>query len=177
MLAFPRCRLSYLPAESSLLKIPNHGNFFVIEVKGARMSTLKLMGLVFGVVLVLLSMDCAFAETDKQTAEPAKEATELKKKTIIKSSPTSVKSKGMAVKNDGLDKRVDALFHRVDADKDGKVSHDEYMMPDELFFKNSDSNHDGFLTKEEMQNAWRKSMRRKRYRMMREQLKQKEPSK
>jgi hypothetical protein len=51
------------------------------------------------------------------------------------------------------------------------------MMPDELFFKNSDSNHDGFLTKEELQNAWRKSMRSKQYRMMREQLKQKQPSK
>ena len=159
-----------------MLKILNHVNLFVIELKGAKMSMLKFMALVFGVVLVLLTMNCAFAEVDKHTSEPKKKATESEKKTMTVT-PGPEESKGMAVKNDRLDKRVDALFHRVDADKDGKVSHDEYMMPDELFFKNSDSNRDGFLTKEELQNAWRKSMRSKRYRMMREQLKQKEPSK
>jgi hypothetical protein len=143
----------------------------VIELKGAKMSTLKLMALVLGVVLVLLTINCAFAEVDKHTSEPEKKATESDKKTMTVT-PRPQKSKGIAVKNDRLDKRVDALFHRVDANKDGKVSHDEYMMPDELFFKNSDSNHDGFLTKEELQNAWRKSMRSKQYRMMREQLKQ-----
>jgi hypothetical protein len=140
------------------------------------MSTLKLMGLVFGVVLVLSTMNCAFAEVDKHTSEPENKATESEEKAMTVA-PRPEKSKGMAVKNDRLDKRVDALFHRVDADKDGKVSHDEYMMPDELFFKNSDSNHDGFLTKEELQNAWRKRMRNKQYRMMREQLKEKQPSK
>jgi hypothetical protein len=140
------------------------------------MSKLKLTGFILGVVLVLLTMNCAFAEVDKPTSEPEKKATESEKKTMSVTSEPE-KSKGMAIKNDRLDKRVDALFHRVDAEKDGKVSHDEYMMPDELFFKNSDSDHDGFLTKEELQNAWRKSMRSKKYRMMQEQLKQKERSK
>jgi hypothetical protein len=145
-------------------------------MKGAKMSTLKMMALVFGAVLVLLSMDCAFSEIDKQTAEPEKKGTESENKPVVMS-PQTVKSKGMAVENDPLNKRVDALLRRIDTDKDGKVSHDEYMMPDELFFKNSDSNHDGFLTKEELKNAWKKRMRSKKYRMMQEQLKEKQPSK
>jgi len=138
------------------------------------MSVLKLMGLVFGVILVLLTMNRVFAEVNKHTSEPEKKAVESEKRTMTVT-PRPEKSKGMAVKNDRLDKRIDALFH--DADKDGKVSHDEYMMPDELFFKNSDTNHDGFLTKEELQNALRKRMRSQKYRMMGEQLKQKQPSK
>jgi len=144
-------------------------------MKGDTMSTLRLTVLVFGAVLVLLTINCAFAETDKQTAEPEKKATESEKKPVV-ISPRPVKSKGMAVKNDPLNKRVDALLQRIDTDKDGKVSHDEYMMPDELFFKNNDSNHDGFLTKEELKNAWKKRMRSKKYRMMQEQLKEKQPS-
>ena len=176
MLAFPRCRLSHSPAESKLLKIANYDNLFVIELKGTKMSALKLMGLVFGVVLVMSTMNCAFAEVDKHTSEQEKKATQPEEKAMTVA-PRPEKSKGMAAKHDRLDKRVDALFQRVDADKDGKVSHDEYMMPDELFFKNSDSNHDGFLTKEELQDAWRKRMRNKQYRMMREQLKEKQPSK
>jgi Ca2+-binding EF-hand superfamily protein len=143
--------------------------------QGATMSTLTSMALVFGAVLVLLSMDYSFAEVDKQTAESAKKATESEKKTVIMSSPTSVKSKGTAVKIDPLKKRVDNFFNRIDTDKDGKISHDEFMMPDENFFKTSDSNNDGVLTKEELQNAWKKRMTTKsKYRMMREQLKIKE---
>ena len=139
------------------------------------MRTLRSMALVFGAVLVLLSMDYSFAEADKQTAEPAKKATESEKKTVIMSSPTSMKSKGTVVKIDPLKERADNFFNRIDTDKDGKISHDEFMMPDETFFKTSDSNNDGVLTKEELQNGWKKRMTTEsKYRMMREQLKIKE---
>jgi Ca2+-binding EF-hand superfamily protein len=136
---------------------------------------LKTINLFFGAILVVLTMDCVFAEKDKGAVEPGEMATECQKKPVVMT-PPPVNSKGMAVEDDPLDKRFDALLHRIDADKDGRISHDEYMMPDEVFFKNSDSNHDGFLTKEELKNAWKKRMRSKKYRMMQEQLKEKQPS-
>ena len=139
------------------------------------MRTLRSMALVLGAVLVLLSMDCSFAEVDKQTAEPAEKATESEKKTVIMSSPISVKSKGTDVDGDPLKKRVDNFFNRIDTDKDGKINHDEFMMPDETFFKSSDSDNDGVLTKEELENGWKKKMTtQSKYKMMREQLKIKE---
>lgn len=139
------------------------------------MRTLRSMALVFGAVLVLLSMDYSLAEVDKQAAEPAENATESEKKTVIMSSPTPVKSKGTVVETDPLKKRVDNFFTRIDTDKDGKISHDEFMMPDENFFKTSDSNNDGVLTKEELENGWKKRMTTEsKYKMMREQLKIKE---
>ena len=131
------------------------------------MSISKLMIMT---VLVLLLLDFAYAGMDKKT-------TDSNKKTAIIDSPESVESKGKGAKNDSLKRRIDALFNRIDANRDSKVSHDEYMMPDELFFEKSDSNHDGFLTKEELQNALKKRMRNQRYKMMREQLQQKQPSK
>ena len=44
----------------------------------------------------------------------------------------------------------------MDIDKDGKVSHDEYMAKCEKRFKAMDTNHDGFLTKEECCKTWEK---------------------
>ncbi len=108
------------------------------------MNTLRLMTLVFGAALVLLSMDYALAEAEKKTAKPAKKAT------------TSVHSKRQSAKVDALENRADAFFKTNDADKDGKISHDEYMMPYENRFKSTDTNHDGFLLRTELKQYWQK---------------------
>jgi Ca2+-binding EF-hand superfamily protein len=63
---------------------------------------------------------------------------------------------------------VDAFFNELDSDKDGKVSHDEFMVPMEGRFKGIDTNHDGFITREEFEISYKKH-REKRMKMMRTQ--------
>jgi hypothetical protein len=105
------------------------------------------MTLVFGAALVLLSSDYVLAEAEKKTTKPEKKAT------------TSVHSKGQSAKVDSLENKADAFFKTNDADKDGKISHDEYMMPYENRFKNTDTNHDGFLLRAELKQYWQKRRR------------------
>ena len=49
-----------------------------------------------------------------------------------------------------------SYFDAMDTDKDGKISHDEYMAKYEKRFKAMDTNQDGFLTNEECSKAWGK---------------------
>ena len=46
-----------------------------------------------------------------------------------------------------------ASFNTFDADKDGKISRDEYLKFHEKRFKEFDGNADGYLTEEEVKNA------------------------
>jgi Ca2+-binding EF-hand superfamily protein len=104
------------------------------------MKTLRLMTLVFGAALVLLSMHYALAEAEKKAR-------------------TSVHSKGQPAKADALENRADAFFKTNDINKDGKISHDEYMMRYEERFKSTDTNHDGFLLRAELKQYWQERRR------------------
>jgi len=60
-----------------------------------------------------------------------------------------------------LEKKINTGLNRMDANKDGKISHDEFMAPHEKRFKEDDINNDGFLNKDELRKAWTEHMRRK----------------
>ncbi|MBW2194965.1 MAG: EF-hand domain-containing protein, partial [Deltaproteobacteria bacterium] len=60
-----------------------------------------------------------------------------------------------------LEKKVNTGLNRMDANKDGKISHDEFMAPHEKRFKEDDINNDGFLNKDELRKAWTEHMKRK----------------
>ena len=51
---------------------------------------------------------------------------------------------------------VDGFFQEMDGNKDNKVSHDEFLVPMEERFKGIDSNHDGFITREEFEISFKK---------------------
>ena len=127
------------------------------------MTTLRLMALVFGVALTLLLMDYAFAEP----TESEKKATESQKE-AINTPPPSMELRKKTFEEDRIKKTVDGFFNELDADKDDKVSHDEFMVPMEDRFKGIDSNHDGFITREEFKISFKKH-RETRMKMMRRQ--------
>jgi hypothetical protein len=54
-----------------------------------------------------------------------------------------------------------SYFDAMDTDKDGKISHDEYMATYEKHFKLMDTNQDGFLTNEEWSKSWGKHKKHK----------------
>lgn len=112
------------------------------------MTTLKSMALVLVTALMVLSMDHAFAESEKETT--------------IMTPSTSMQSNSKAVKEDPFKRTIDAIFDRADADKDGKISHDEYMVPYEKKFKENDVNNDGFITKGECEHIWRRLTKTRR---------------
>jgi hypothetical protein len=60
---------------------------------------------------------------------------------------------------DFMEGRANAAFARLDTDKDGKISHDEFMRPYEKEFKETDANNDGFWTKEEYKDVRVKKMK------------------
>ncbi len=121
------------------------------------------MTLVFGVALTLLLMDYASAEP----TESAKKTTESEKEVINAPSP-SMELRKKSFQQDRIKKTVDGFFNQLDADKDDKVSHDEFMVPMEDRFKGIDTNHDGFITREEFKISYKKH-RETRMKMMRGQ--------
>ena len=88
------------------------------------MTTLRLMALVFGVALTLLLMDYASAEP----TESAKKATESQKE-AINTPPPSMELRKKTFEENRIKKTVDGFFNELDADKDDKVSDDEFMVP------------------------------------------------
>lgn len=55
-----------------------------------------------------------------------------------------------------------ARFDAMDTDKDGKISHDEFMAKCEKRFKAMDANNDGFVSKEEKTEACKKKWEAKK---------------
>jgi|GEM_PF-1436432 len=53
-------------------------------------------------------------------------------------------------------KEADKLFAQMDANKDGKISKEEYYHPAELRFTRFDLSSDGTITREEMMTFWEK---------------------
>ncbi|MBW2109206.1 MAG: EF-hand domain-containing protein [Deltaproteobacteria bacterium] len=74
-------------------------------------------------------------------------------------------TRGHAAANSGkqttqhtVDEKITAGLKRLDTDKDGKLSYEEFMAPHIKRFREDDTNKDGFLTEEEIRNAWKKHM-------------------
>lgn len=124
------------------------------------MTTSRLVRLGLGVVLALVWVSCDFAESAKKATESRGEA--------INTIPPSMESTKKTFEEDRIKKTVDGFFNELDADKDKKVSHDEFMVPMEDRFKGIDSNHDGFITREEFKISFKKH-REVRIKMMQSQ--------
>jgi Ca2+-binding EF-hand superfamily protein len=120
------------------------------------------MAFLFGVALTLLLMDCA----SEESTTSAKQATESQKEAINTQPPS------MELRQKTFEERtkrtVDGFFNQLDVDKDDKVSHDEFMVPMEDRFKGIDTNHDGFITREEFKISYQK-YRETRMEMIRRQ--------
>ena len=106
------------------------------------MRKLELKPLILGVTLALLPGNYALA---KSQGDAAKEAP------VAVSSPDASSSRRppQTTAESVVGRIAEGTFGRLDADKDGKVSHDEFMAPYEKQFKEVDANSDGLWMKEE----------------------------
>ena len=106
------------------------------------MKSLRLMALILGATLMPFAINFALAKSDENA---------------VKETPPSASSAGQASSarhpkptvEDIVKGIANATFARLDTDKDGKISHDEFMAPYEKEFKETDANNDGFWTNEE----------------------------
>ena len=100
------------------------------------------MALIIGATLMPFAINFALAKSDENA---------------LKETPAAASSAGKAssaqrpkpIVEDIVKGIANTTFARLDTDKDGKISHDEFMAPYEKEFKETDANNDGFWTKEE----------------------------
>ncbi len=106
------------------------------------MKNLRLMALIVGVTLIPFTVNFALAESEGNAAKgvPAKASSEGKTLSLQPSGPTD---------EDFIREMAKVTFAEQDHDKDGKISHDEFIAPHEKRFKEIDANNDGFWTIEE----------------------------
>ncbi len=114
------------------------------------MKNLRLMALIVGVTLMLFAVNFALAKSEKNAAKEPPAASSPDKIFF----PQSSKDGG-----EGFIREIaKALFTEQDSNKDGKVSHDEFIAPHEKHFKEVDANKDGFWTMEEFVDSQKKAM-------------------
>jgi hypothetical protein len=119
------------------------------------MRSLRLVALIIGVALMPFAIHFALAKSEENAVKETPAASTSAGKACLAQHPKPT------VEN-FVEGMANAAFARLDADKDGRISHDEFMSPYEKEFKETDANNDGFWTKEEYTCIRVKKMQEKR---------------
>jgi hypothetical protein len=119
------------------------------------MKNLRVMALIVGGILISFATNVALAKSDSNAANE-------KQPTASSAGKASSEQHPKAGVEDIVRGIANTAFIRLDTDKDGRVSHDEFMAPYEKEFNETDANKDGFWTKEEYVDFRVKQMKRMR---------------
>jgi hypothetical protein len=107
-----------------------------------------------GITVIIFAFTLALVTSGYSVAKSKGKEDQEKSTTVEQEDETTGGKSWKHGQKKGAGKRVKSHFGYLDTDKDGKISHQEFMAPHENRFINADTDGDGYLTPEEYGKAW-----------------------